>query len=392
MPKSVWALGFVSLFMDTSSELVHSLLPVFLVSVLGASLTSVGLLEGLAESTALIVKFFSGTISDWFGRRKPLVLFGYSISTFTKPFFAIATTVPMVYGARLVDRLGKGVRGAPRDALIADVTPAHLMGRAYGLRQSLDSVGAVLGPLLAILLMSLTKDNIRQVYWFAFIPGLFAVATILFGVKEPAPESVYSSSNKKKINYEELKKLPSIFWFAVVVGGLFQLARFSEAFMVLRVKDAGLSLTFVPIVFVIMNVVYALTAYPVGVLSDKWPRGRFLLASLILLGISDLILAYAANTSVAFVGVVFWGLHLGFSQGVLSSLIADTCPKELRGTGFGFFNLISAFALLSASIVAGWLWQFHGERATFVAGAVLVLVSLLVIWFKGQKFILKESN
>lgn len=376
LPKEIWALGFVSLFMDTASEAVHGLLPVFLVSVLGASMTSVGFLEGIAEATALILKVFSGAFSDWLGKRKPLVLAGYAMGAFSKPLFAIANSVAVIYGARIFDRIGKGLRGAPRDALVADITPPHLRGRAFGLRQSLDTVGAFLGPLLAILLMWLTHNNYRSVFWMATIPGFLAVGILLFGVREKEKSSAVAL--QRKLQFHDVKRFSSSFWVVVGAGAFFQLARFSEAFLILRAKDFGLTLELTPVVLIVMNIVYALSSYPIGHLSDRIRREWFLFVGLIVLCLSDLFMGLGSNLFLVFVGIAFWGLHLGLTQGTLTALVADHCPARLRGTAYGLFNLLSAMALLLASTLAGLLWDQVGGRITFLVGAGFSVLSFLI--------------
>lgn len=377
LPRSIWALGFVSLFMDVSSEIIHGLLPVFLVSVLGASMMSIGLLEGLAEATVLILKVISGPLSDWLQRRKPLVLIGYSMGVLSKPLFALAPTIAVVYGARLFDRMGKGIRGAPRDALVADLAPKELRGRAFGLRQSLDTVGAFLGPLLAIALMYLFNNNYRIVFGLATIPGLICLGILVFGVKEK--EKNKEDSVNQRIHLNDLKKFSIPFWFVVGVGVLFQLARFSEAFLILRVKDFGLDLSLVPLVLIVMNIVYSLSAYPFGFMSDFVQREWFLIGGLIVLCLSDFILGMATSLPISFLGIVLWGLHLGLTQGVLTTLVADTCDSGLRGTGYGIFNLFSAVTLLFASILAGYLWDHLGAEYTFVVGGGFSLASLILL-------------
>jgi MFS family permease len=377
----IWALGFVSLFMDVSSEIVHGLLPVFLVTVLGASVTAVGVLEGLAEGTALILKVFSGSLSDILGRRKPLVLLGYAMGALSKPFFAIAESVLVVYAARIFDRVGKGIRGAPRDALVADLAPEELRGRAFGLRQSLDTVGAFVGPALAIVLMRWSHDDFRTVFWIAAIPGLIAVSVLYFGVREPDPAP--APSEGRKIAWADLKKFQRPFWFVVAAGALFQLARFSEAFLILRASDVGLALEMAPLVLIVMNIVYSLVAYPVGALSDRIGREWFLGAGLAVLCAADVLLALDDSLPGIFTGIALWGLHMGLTQGILAALVADTCDARLRGTAFGLFNLFSAVALLLASTLAGILWDQVGPMATFLAGAILAMISLVAFGVRG---------
>ncbi len=380
IPTAIWALGLVSLFMDMSSELVHSLLPVFLVSVLGASTLTVGLIEGVAEATAAISKFFSGALSDYLGRRKLLTVLGYGLAALTKPVFALAPTVGWVFAARFVDRVGKGIRGAPRDALIGDLAPADLRGASYGLRQSLDTVGAFLGPLLAIGLMFLFADDIRRVYGFAVLPAAIAVGVLVFGVREPEqPRS--DARRRTPIRVAELRRLSVDYWWVVLVGAVLTLARFSEAFLVLRAEDAGLEVALVPLVMVVMSVVYAASAYPAGALSDRIGRRLLLVAGCGTLIAADLALALARGIGPVLAGVGLWGLHMGLTQGLLAALVADTCPGDLRGTGFGLFNLIGGAVLLAASVLAGFLWGRYGAPMTFLAGAgftTLALIGLLL--------------
>jgi len=375
IPPGVWMLGFVSMLMDISSEMIHSLLPLFMVGTLGASAFAVGLIEGLGESTALIIKVFSGTLSDYLGKRKGLALFGYALGALTKPLFAMAPSVGMVLTARLLDRVGKGVRGAPRDALVADIAPAAIHGAAFGLRQSLDTVGAFLGPLLAVGLMLLWANDFRAVFWVAVIPGLLAVTLLLFGVHEPARHVGEARTNP--IRRENLKRLSGAYWWVVVVGAVFTLARFSEAFLVLRAQQGGIAIALVPLVMVAMNVVYAISAYPFGKLSDRINHKWLLALGLVVLIAADLVLARDDHWTTVLVGVALWGVHMGMTQGLLATMVADTAPADLRGTAFGFFNLVSGFAMLIASAIAGWLWDQFGASSTFYVGAVFCALALL---------------
>lgn len=375
IPRGVWMLGFVSLFMDTSSELVHSLLPVFLTGTLGASVAAVGLIEGVAEATASITKVFSGVISDWFGRRKPLAVLGYGVAAAAKPFFALATTVEAVLLARFADRIGKGIRGAPRDALVADMVPPEIRGAAFGLRQSLDTVGAFLGPALAIAAMAALADDIRLVFWIAVLPAFVAVGFLALGVEEPAA-AAGARAPRTPIRRAELAELDASFWTVVAFGAVLTLARFSEAFLVLRAADTGLPGTWVPLVMVVMSLVYALSAYPVGVLSDRMDRTRLLGPGLAVLIAADAVLALSGSVVVTLLGVALWGLHMGLTQGLLAALVADTAPERLRGTAYGLFNLVGGVALLLASVIAGMLWDRLGPAATFGTGAVFTAVAL----------------
>lgn len=375
IPQTIWALGFVSMFMDISSEMIHSLLPVFLVSVLGASALSVGIIEGVAEATALITKTFSGALSDRLRKRKALILTGYALGTLTKPLFAAATGSGLVFTARFLDRIGKGIRGAPRDALIADVTPGDLRGTAYGLRQSLDTAGAFLGPLLAMVLMIWTSGDFRSVFWLATVPGLLSVVILAFYVSEPVVS--FTGSLKFPLHRKNLREMGCSYWLAVLFGCLFTLARFSEAFLLLRATSVGMKASMVPALMVLMNVVYSLTAYPVGRLSDRIGRTGMMAVGLVVLIASDLIFAVANASWVVAAGTALWGLHMGLTQGLLSAMIADNARQDLRGTAFGIFSLASGVATLLASIFAGWLWEGFGAPATFIAGAAIAAVALI---------------
>jgi MFS family permease len=380
VPTTVWTLGFVSLLMDTSSELIHSLLPVFLTTVIGASTVAVGLIEGVAEATAAIAKVFSGALSDRIGKRKLLVGIGYGLAAITKPVFPLAGTAWEVLAARFVDRIGKGIRDAPRDALIADVTPPTIRGASYGIRQALDTVGGFAGPLLAVALMALYADDFRAVFWWALVPAALAVLLIVVGVREPDGTKA-TAKRGWPIRKAELKRMSPAFWMVIAIGVVFTLARFSEAFLVLKAQAEGLALALIPLVFVWMNLVYALTATPAGILSDRLGRENVLLCGLAALVVADLTLAFVPGLGGVVIGVGFWGLYMGFSQGLLSALVADTAPEDLRGTAFGLFNLVTGAALLMASVVAGWLWYDFGPTATFSAGAVLSGLAILIMAF-----------
>lgn len=374
IPAGVWALGFVSLLMDVSSEMIHSLLPLFMVGVLGASALAVGIIEGIAESTALIVKVFSGALSDYLGKRKGLAIAGYALGAVSKPLFAIAPNISTVLCARFIDRIGKGVRGAPRDALVADIAPPEVRGAAFGLRQSLDTVGAFVGPLLAVGLMLLWANDFRRVFWVAMIPGLLAVALLVFGVREPPHHE--SRKRVNPIQKANLKRLGTAYWWVVAVGAVFTLARFSEAFLVLRAQQGGIPVALVPLVMVVMNLVYAGSAYPFGQLSDRMSHKHLLAWGLVVLIAADLVLAFGNHWSTVLAGVALWGVHMGMTQGLLATMVADTAQPELRGTAFGFFNLVSGVAMLVASVVAGLLWDRLGASYTFHAGAAFALLAL----------------
>ncbi len=380
LPSGIWVLGFVSLFMDVSSELVHSLLPIFMTTVLGASMVTVGIIEGVAEGIAATTKVFSGALSDYFRKRKILVVTGYAIGALTKPVFPLATSIGWVFGARFVDRIGKGIRGAPRDALIADITPPPLRGAAYGLRQALDSVGAFVGPLLAVVFMIVFANDIKSVLWIAVIPAFIAVFLLIVALREP--ESTENTTHSRNhLTLKDAKRLPLGYWFVVILGAVFTLARFSEAFLILRAQDVGLAIGYVPAIMIVMNIVYSLFSYPAGVAADRLSARKLLVFGLGLLIVADVILAMAVSPPLAFVGVAFWGLHMAFSQGLLSKLVADTAPSELLGTAFGVFNLVSGGVLLLASVIAGSLWSIYGASATFIAGASFAALAALGLLF-----------
>jgi MFS family permease len=374
IPSGVWALGFVSLLMDISSEMIHALLPLYLVTVLGTSMLTVGVIEGVAEATTSIVKIFSGALSDRLGKRKLLAASGYGLAAFTKPVFAVATSVTWIVIARFVDRVGKGIRGAPRDALIADLSSPEIRGAAFGLRQSLDTVGAAIGPLVAIALMALTAGNFTAVFWLAVIPAFLSFALIAFCVHEPTDRA--TGAVRSPLALAQLKRLGSAYSLVTALATVFTLARFSEAFLLLRAQSVGLSLVLAPTVMLVMNVVYAIAAWPSGALSDRLGRFGLLAAGFAILVLADLALAFAADITAVVLAAALWGLHMGMTQGLLASLVADTAPPDLRGTAFGMFNLITGVATLLASVVAGVLWDAVGPRATFVAGAVFAGVAL----------------
>jgi len=378
LPSGIWVLGVGSLFMDMSSELVHSLLPVFMTSVLGASMLTIGVIEGVAEAAAAITKVFSGALSDYLARRKWLLVFGYGLAALTKPVFPLATSAGWVFGARLVDRIGKGIRGAPRDALVADITPAALRGAAYGLRQALDSVGAFAGPLLALAGMALLDNDIRTVLWVAVLPAALAVLLLALGVREPETART-PTAQRTALRPADARQLGWAFWLVVILGGVFSLARFSEAFLLLRAQSVGLTVAWVPLIMVVMNVVYAAAAYPAGQAADRFSRRKLLLTGLGVLVLADLVLALAQSPWQVLAGAVLWGLHMALTQGLLSKLVADTAPARLRGTAFGVFNLVAGVALLLASVIAGALWQGVGAAATFIAGACFAAAAAIGI-------------
>jgi MFS family permease len=378
IPGGVWALGLVSLLMDLSSEMIHALLPLYLVTAFGASMLTVGIIEGIAEATALIVKVFSGALSDWLGKRKLLTVLGYGLAAATKPIFPLAPTIGWLVAARFVDRIGKGIRGAPRDALIADLSPSPVRGASFGLRQSLDTVGAFLGPLVAIALMLLTANNFTLVFWIAVIPAFVCVAVLVLLVREPSRPAEQTRA-RAPFSRSELARLGPSYWLVVGLATVFTLARFSEAFLLLRAQSVGLALAWVPAMLVVMNIVYALAAWPAGELSDRLGRFGVLTVGFAVLVVADLVLAFGPGIAAVTLGVALWGLHMGLTQGLLAALVADTAPAALRGTAFGLFNFITGLAMLAASVLAGALWDAIGPQATFIAGAVITALALLAV-------------
>lgn len=383
IPGGVWIIGFVSLLMDISSEMIHSLLPLFMETALGAPVVIIGLIEGVAEATALCVKVFSGVISDYIGKRKGLAVLGYGLGALSKPLFALASTSGMIFSARMIDRVGKGIRGAPRDALVADVTPPEIRGAAYGLRQTLDTMGGFLGPLLAVGLMLLWSNDFRAVYWVAVVPAFLAVALLFCGLHEPRTPVVTARTNP--IKKENLKRLGVDCWWVIGLGGVFTLARFSEAFLVLRAHEVNIPLALIPLVMVAMNIVFSFTAYPFGRLSDSTSHRRLLQMGLVVLIVADLVLALSHSWVGIIVGVALWGVHMGMTQGLLNTMIAHTAPADLRGTAFGLFSLLSGLGLLIASLGAGLLWDIWGSASTFFAGAMICVLTLILTRFVPEK-------
>ncbi len=378
LSPAVWALGLTSLFMDISSEMIHSLLPVVLVVDLGASAAYLGVIEGVAEATASIVKVFSGALSDYFGRRKPLALLGYGMAALTKPLFPLASSAGLVFFARFIDRIGKGIRGAPRDALVADVTPPEQRGAAFGLRQSLDTAGAFAGPVLAILLAAAFAGQLRIVLWLAVIPAFISVIVLWVGVREPEPQPGPQSS-RHRVDLR-VRAMPRSFWIISAVASVFMLSRFSEAFLVLVGIRGGLTPALTPLVLVAMNLAYLLSAYPVGKLSDRMPKQNLLVVGCGILAVANGVLAIATNPVLLLGGALLWGLHMGFTEGVFNAMVANSAPKDLRGSAFGIFNMLRGLVLLAASVIAGLLWDRLGSQVTFGFGSVLAILTIVALW------------
>ena len=381
IPKNVWALGIVSLLMDLSSEMILSILPIFLVTGLGVSVLTLGLIEGFAEGLASVIKAFSGALSDYLKKRKILIVIGYGLSTITKPFFALASTATWIFAARFVDRLGKGIRGAPRDSLIADSTSTKIRGTAYSLRQALDTLGALLGPIFAIIILYLTTNNFRLVLWFAVIPAVLCIVILIFGVKD---STLKKNISRKKYYFlfKNFLKITPVIWLFFLAVFILNLGHFSEAFLLLRSQEIGLEISFIPIVFVVMNAAYVIVAVPFGHLADKVGFFILIVCGFLILVLSDMILAFTNSIGWMFVGIIFWGIHLGMTQGLLLAMIAKLSPVELRGTSFGLFHAITGVALLIASLIAGYLWQYYNSGLIFFVSAIITSVGItfFILW------------
>ena len=381
IPKNIWALGIVSLLMDLSSEMILSILPIFLVTGLGVSVLTLGLIEGFAEGIASMIKAFSGALSDYLKKRKILVVIGYGLSTLTKPFFALASTATLIFTARFVDRLGKGIRGAPRDSLIADSTSTKILGIAYSLRQALDTVGALLGPIFAIVILYLTTNNFRLVLWFAVIPAVLCIVVLVFGVKETTLKKNISSK-KSYFLFKNFSKITPVIWLFFLTVFILNLGHFSEAFLLLRSQEIGLKVSFIPIVFVIMNAAYAIVAVPFGHLADKVGFFILIVYGFLILVLSNIILTLTNSIEWMLVGIIFWGIHLGMTQGLLLAMVAQLSPLEFRGTIFGLFHAITGVALLIASLIAGYLWQYYNSGLIFIVSAIITSVGItfFILW------------
>lgn len=357
--------------MDSSSELLHSLTPVLLVNVLGASVVSVGLIEGIAEGTASVTKVFAGAISDYFRRRKTLIVLGYALAALTRPLFPLAGSAPVIFAARFLDRMSKASRDAPRDALVADVTAQGQRGAAYGLRVALDSLGSVLGPILAVLLMLFFSGGIRAAMWVAVIPAVLAVIVIAMLVREPEQKQ---ATVREPFDWGKARELPGRYWLIVTVGAIFTAARFSDSFLVLRARDVGLSATYAPMIIVVLSCIYAAGSYPAGAAADRVSPRTLLLVGLSFLIAADLVIGLGHSILPVFVGGALWGCHLALTQGVFSKIVAEFTPSDLRGTGFAIFDLGRGIAFVIANTVAGYWWKASGPSATFFSAAAFATI------------------
>jgi len=380
-PTTVCVLGCVSLLMDVSSEMVQTLLPLYLVSGLGLSAISIGMIEAIAIGTATLTKLFAGVFSDLVGSRKGLVVLGYGLGGVGKRFFPLADGIGAIVGARFIDRVGRGIRSAPRDALIADSAPPDKRGACFGLRESLDTVGGFLGPLIAVLVMLLSGGDYKLVFWLAVIPAVLAVVVLMVGINEKTSRSK-PADRQTAMNL--LRLAPTLgrgFWFVMMAAAILMMARFSEAFLLLQATEIGIAASYVPLVLVLMHLVYGFCAYPVGVLSDRIGRRGLLIGSVVILGAADLILASVPGMAGYLIGIALWGMHMGMSQGLLATLIADHAPDKLRGTAFGVFNLICGVALMVGNLIAGVVWDQIGTYMTFMVVAGFCGLSVIILCF-----------
>jgi MFS family permease len=361
-----------------SSAMIYGLLPVFMVRVLGISIASVGLIEGIAEAANSLIKFVSGAASDWIGRRKPLVVFGYTLSAVIKTIFPVAGTASAVLAARVIDRLGKGIRDAPRDAFLADFTAKEIRGEGFGLRLALAVAGFVVGPLIAIGLMKLSGDNFRLVFWIALIPAYLSIVVLLLTVKE-LPLNHDESPRRLPIRRGDIAALPAAFWWVIAIAGLLSLARFSQAFLVLKAFEVGVDAAFVPMVLVVMHLVFSVAAYPFGILADHLDRRLQLGIGTVILVSADVVLASASTIWMTALGAALWGLQLGVTQGLLGATIADVAPDRLRGTAFGVYDVAIGVGTFVASAGAGVLWMAGGSSIAFSVSACVATAAALML-------------
>ena len=379
IPRNVWILGFISLFMDLSSEIYHALLPAFITIALGLPATALGAIDGIAEATANFSKLFSGRFSDRSLKRKPWVMAGYGIAAVSKPLFPLAASAPAVMTARFFDRIGKGIRGAPRDAMLADESPPEIRGRAFGLRQTLDTIGALAAPLVAIGLMALFAGNIRSVFWIAIIPAAISFLLAALALREPEQHLAPLKRSPFFAGFRDLNKDTKRL---LQVGFLFTLARFSESFLILKGIEVGLSGALSPLTLAMFNLAFVVLAYPAGALSDKMSPRAIIMVGIIVLIAGNLIFATTSGFSGLTLGAILWGAHMAMTQGIFSRMIADSAPEHLRATSFGAFWFVTGFATILASLGAGWLWDREGSSAVFlmsaaIAAAAFAMLSLL---------------
>ena len=372
--KNVFMLGAVSLFTDISSQMIYPLLPVFLSSVLGVSIVFIGLLEGVAESTASILKVFSGWYSDKLRKRKPIIFFGYSLSTIGKPFFYLATAGWHVLIIRFIDRVGKGIRTSPRDALVADSSRPEERGRAFGIQRSMDRMGAFLGPLVAFAILPLLNNNLRLLFLFSFFPALIAVFIIVFFVKE----KLHAQDSSKRIEPFSLKYFSRDFKMFVFILAVFTLGNSSNVFLILRAKDLGVKIVFIPIIWLMYNFISSILSTPLGGLSDKIGRKKTTLLGFLVYGAVYLGFAFSNTQSLIWVFMGLYGVYYALSEGVLRAYVADLVEdKSVLATAYGVYHTVTGLCMFPASLLMGILWQQFNPTVAFGFGASLALVSAI---------------
>ncbi|MBI5682857.1 MAG: MFS transporter [Deltaproteobacteria bacterium] len=369
--------------MDISSEMIYPLVPLFLATILGTTKTTIGIIEGVAESTASILKVFSGYLSDKLGRRKLLMGLGYGVSVLSRPIMGLSVSWSQVLAARFIDRLGKGIRTAPRDAIIADSVETNNLGKAFGFHRAMDTVGAVIGPAIAFFLLLIFSNNFRLIFWLSMIPGLIAVALIIFFITE------------KRKSRDELAKLPKLtikdfdgnFRHYMIVIALFSIGNTSDAFLILRAENLGVDKEYIPVVYLLFNLVYSMSSMPLGILADKIGFRKTIILSFILY--AAVYLGFGLADSAYHVLFLFciYGVFKGMSEGTQRAYLATLSPPERKATAFGIYHMVVGFALLPASIIGGFLWDRIGPHATFFYGALTGILSavLFIVLIRNRR-------
>jgi len=377
LPRNVWALSWVAFFNDTATEMGYWLLPQFLVGVLGASPMTFGLIEGAAETVSSFGRLLSGWLSDRLRRRKPLVAAGYTVANIVKPWLAVAASWGQVFWVRFTDRAAKGFRGAPRDALIADSVPQAQRGAAFGLRQAMDTAGAVLGPLGALALLPLFSGDVRKVFWLATIPGAVCILLVWFGVSEVRPAEHVGAVREPPLHPVNWNKSLVII---LIAAGLFSLGNSSDLFLILRAQNLGVRAALAPGLGLLFNLVYTSLSWPAGKLSDQIPRRALVVLGYLIYG--AVYLGFSLVRGPQFVWFLFavYGMYYAMTEGVIRAWIADLVPSSSRGSVFGVFNWLVGVAALPASLVAGWLWRHYSPPAPFFVSALLSFSAALLLW------------
>ncbi len=386
IPISIWALGWVSYLMKVSSIIIYIISPLFVTHVLGANAFVVGLLESFVEAITLASRLFAGVLSDLIHKRKSIIAVGYVMAFISRPILALSTNISGVFLGRAFDRVGNGLDATPRDALVGDLAPSEIKGACYGLRESLSRMGSFSGAIIAVGLLWYTHNNYPLVFWIGSIPTLLALFVLLIFVKDPISKEFQEKKKKdKKIKFEDILHLPLPFWLILILSGLFMMSNFSGAFLILRTGDTGLATYLIPLVMVVQNIATALTAYPVGYLSDKIGRKSMMAVGIFLLILSDIFLATGDSLYMILGGVFLWGAQMGITQSILAVLIADACPESLRGTGFGLYHVNNGICLIIANSLSGWIWTTSGPNIMFLTSGVIALVSSFVLPFIHNK-------